>query len=275
MRKERIYLFDGKTRVKLTWQTTRRQERACLPSRRHLCSTIPASVNFHVQRPERNIIFSHGMAKELSLADILVNRQAVSLARSQRVIQSWLPQRDPAEAAKANQQAADDSDFEPESEIAGVGSKRKAEDDEGVLGGLKRKRVAANDRLLEQLLGKKGAQSARKGQEGSKGPAHTAAKPLVATKKEAKTADDSDDEDEGRAASFTSRKRKAVPPPTADEPEADSPDQAKLASAPTASAPPPAKRLKSNSYLDELLGQKAAKKQSKKKKKKKPVEGET
>ncbi|KAK0252754.1 hypothetical protein LTR35_003247 [Friedmanniomyces endolithicus] len=204
------------------------------------------------------------MANSQELADIILNRQAVALARSRRLVQSWLPQKPTtADEELPNPQPTageEDDDWEGMTELQGVGSKRKAED-EGVLDGLKRKKLSSDNKLLELLLGKKAAQSRKKTLE---------AMP--------QQWDASEDEEEGRAALFKSRKSKAKPAvvelepevdrpkdPAADEDGMDAKSQVQVRPA-REEAPPPAKKRKGGSYLDEILNQKAAKQGKKKKK---------
>ncbi|KAK0262404.1 hypothetical protein LTR91_014719 [Friedmanniomyces endolithicus] len=203
------------------------------------------------------------MATSQELADIIFNRQAVALARSRRLVQSWLPPKPTTDDAELpDQQPAaeeEDDDWEGMTELQGVGSKRKAED-EGVLDGLKRKKLSSDNKLLELLLGKKAAQARKKTLETM--PKHR---------------DVSEDEEEGRASSFKSRKSKAKPAVVELEPEVDRPEdpvpdedgmgakQQVQALSARVEAHPPAKKRKGGSYLDEILNQKAAKQDKKKK----------
>jgi len=223
------------------------------------------------------------MATSQELADIIFNRQAVALARSRRLVQSWLPPKPTTDDAELpDQQPAaeeEDDDWEGMTELQGVGSKRKAED-EGVLDGLKRKKLSSDNKLLELLLGKKAAQAKKKTLETSRYGGRAVATPLE-KRATAVRQHVSEDEEEGRAASFKSRKSKAKPVLVAPEPELDGQDESMDAEerkdaeprvqprSAKEEPPPPAKKRKAGSYLDEILNQKAAK-QGKKKKKKQP-----
>ncbi|KAI7515220.1 hypothetical protein KC316_g21563, partial [Hortaea werneckii] len=68
---------------------------------------------------------------EPSEADVILNRTNVALARSQRLIQSWLPPKPSEESAATQLTPAEDDeeDFKGLDETAGIGSKRKAEDE--------------------------------------------------------------------------------------------------------------------------------------------------
>ncbi|TKA49694.1 hypothetical protein B0A54_00362 [Friedmanniomyces endolithicus] len=222
------------------------------------------------------------MANSQELADIILNRQAVALARSRRLVQSWLPQKPTtADEELPNPQPTageEDDDWEGMTELQGVGSKRKAED-EGVLDGLKRKKLSSDNKLLELLLGKKAAQSRKKTLEASRyGGRAAAPKPMEKRGIVPQQWDASEDEEEGRAALFKSRKSKAKPAvvelepevdrpkdPAADEDGMDAKSQVQVRPA-REEAPPPAKKRKGGSYLDEILNQKAAKQGKKKKK---------
>ncbi|KAI6896957.1 hypothetical protein KC318_g9346 [Hortaea werneckii] len=232
---------------------------------------------------------------EPSEADVILNRTNVALARSQRLIQSWLPPKPSEESAAAQSTPAEDDeeDFKGLDETAGIGSKRKAEDEGVPDGALRRKKLGSNDKLLEQILGKKAAQQKKK-QDASKNSlkASLPAKQMPAQPTKPQQPDSEEEEEEGRAAAFKSKKRKANPPVTrpAEPPIRDATAQERTnteqgmqkshSAAHEAAEPPsanekdtdderPAKR-KTGSYLDELLNQKASKK-SKKKNKSKPA----
>ncbi|KAK5125652.1 hypothetical protein LTR85_011926 [Meristemomyces frigidus] len=228
------------------------------------------------------------MANQLSEADVILNRTNVALARSQRLIQSWLPAKTAAEESSTEQaHEEDEDDFIGLDELGGLGSKRKA-DDEGLPdGAFRRKKLASNEKLLEQLLGKKAAQARKQALEGSSRASAgmgLAAPKVMPARLERKV--ESEDEEEGRAASFKSRKPRAraahaapvvVQTQVEEGPDAEEADNAQAAppathidrSAATDDAEPeerPSKR-KAGSYLDEVLGQKANKKKKNKKKK--------
>ncbi|KAH9820940.1 Protein of unknown function (DUF3245) [Teratosphaeria destructans] len=211
-------------------------------------------------------------------ADIIFNRANVALARSQRLIASWLPPKT-EESTTTHPREEDDSDWGGEDELAGVGSKRKPEDQGLPDGAFKRRNLASNDKLLEQIMGKKAAQAKRK-QDAKKVSVHAAPKPMNGSVKQSvKVREESEEEEEeGRAAVFKSRRQKRVPqrqPQDEDLAEVGKEEEAAdyiaLDTAPATAADSepeqrPQKKVKA-SYLDEILGQKA--KKSKKKKKQK------
>jgi hypothetical protein len=161
-------------------------------------------------------------------------------------------------------------------------------------GSFTKRNTISNDKLLEQLIGKKKAKAhlANKQQAERAGPQQapkTGRRP--APKKE-----ESDDEEEGRAATFKSKRRKVVQPKQVDvnDEEAgsdgdavDAPDTAETkeqgiesrlpqendedSDVPTAKAKPkslPSRgRAKPTSYLDELLAERSKKKKNKSKNK--------
>merc|ERR1711939_1114734 len=236
-----------------------------------------------------------GMAKsnnEPSEADIILNRTNVALARSQRLIQSWLPPKPSEESAATQSTPAEDDedDFKGLDETAGIGSERTAEDEGLPDGALRRKKLASNDKLLEQILGKKAAQQKKK-QDATKNSikASLPTKQMPAQPTKPSEPDSEEEEEEGRAAAFKSKKRKANPPisrstepPVRDVGAQTSSKQEEGTKdnhdAVHAAEPQPRKdedsederptKRKPGSYLDELLSQKASKKSKKKNKSK-------
>ena len=207
-------------------------------------------------------------------ADVIMNRINVALARSQRLINSWLPPK-PANEAESNAQDSDE-DFKSMTEIGGIGSKAAFADEGLPEGAFQRKKLSSNDKLLEQLLGKKAAQARKKSQEAGKGMGnsrHAAPKPLVSRPKH----EESEDEG-GRVAAFQSKKRKQKRPERAGDAEqttngfdgdsVGAGDVQGLMQDKKSSSEPderPTKK-KTTSYLDEVLAQKANKKSKNKKK---------
>lgn len=225
----------------------------------------------------------------LDLGDILYNRNNVALARSQRLMQAWLPPKPQAQdqdstLPTANEDNGDD-DFRGDSEMGGIGSAAQKDDSGLPEGAFKRRTLGANDKLLDSLLGKKAANAHRKTLALAKS---TAAQPLSAPKpaveeKPKRPAQDSDSDDEGgRAAAFKSKRpRPSKPQPKVSEESAESiagphvaDDDVKVDA--TEPSPEPTQQTTTTSkaggkkrpasYLDELLGQKANKKNKKKKK---------
>jgi hypothetical protein len=226
----------------------------------------------------------------LSQADIIFNRTNVALARSQRLIASWLPPKPQSEQQESTQAAADeDEDFRGDSEIGGIGSRAQKDDSGLPEGAFKRRNPGANDKLLDSLLGKKAANAHRKAQALAKSAtaqSQEAPKPVV--KEKPKRPADSDSEEEGgRAAAFRSKRAKpSKPQPKVQNDDDDAKDGAHMGvdasqannetktaeltlQPPQEETSPAVKssgRKRPASYLDELLGQKANKKNKKKNK---------
>ncbi|KAJ9667961.1 hypothetical protein H2201_001766 [Coniosporium apollinis] len=215
--------------------------------------------------------------------DVIFNRASVALARSQRLVASWLSPRTAEESAQAKSEQElekeDQETFKPVPELLGVGAPLPEEIPDG---SFKRSHLSSNDKLRKQLLGKNAVNRAS-------GSQHTPSKHLTATRESSKPVkrpytEDSEDEEEGRASSFKSRRARSnnvspAPlrkPPAAqpkDEDVEDSNEDTKgddlgvrppKASSPTLSAK--AKRPTS-SFLDDVLEEKAKKKKKKKHKK--------
>ncbi|KAF2718857.1 hypothetical protein K431DRAFT_287316 [Polychaeton citri CBS 116435] len=225
----------------------------------------------------------------LKRIDILLNRQNVALARSQRLIQSWLPKHDDPEKSTTSvepghPQDDNEDEFRGMSELAGIGAVVR-DDDDGQIGGLRRKKVPSNDKLLEQLLGKKAANAHRKRQDAgrstlsAKSQGQGSSQGMLPQAPRGRQGGESDEDEEGgRTTSFKSKKAphavKSAPTMIREDDDAaavaEDPD---MAVAPKRKASrslsqseeevKPAKK-KHGSYLDELLAQKARKKKKKK-----------
>lgn len=216
-------------------------------------------------------------------ADIILNRTNIALARSQRLIQSWLPAKSPSDDASPSASLAEDDDesaFKSMTEVGGIGSQAAYSDDvsQSVLS--RRKGGAANDRLLDQILGRRAAEAHRKTL-GRTGPAsgHVAATPMLDARRARteKRAVESEDEEDGRSAMFKSRKIRRVIPRREDgaddevvlvknikgEAELGDEEDLEAASRRTGNGSRDS-RKKPTSYLDELLSSKKSKKGKKK-----------
>ncbi|OCK82217.1 hypothetical protein K432DRAFT_230686 [Lepidopterella palustris CBS 459.81] len=145
-----------------------------------------------------------------SEADIIFNRASVALAKSQRLIASWLPPKTAEELANAKSEEEIEREekeiFTPVPELLGVGAPLPKDITDG---SFKRRELSSNDKLLQQLLGKKAA----KAHMSSKVSPKLGSKPLKAPPHQ----EDSEDEEQGRASAFKSKKqntRKTQPKPT-------------------------------------------------------------
>ena len=223
------------------------------------------------------------METSTSEADVILNRINVSLARSQRLINSWLPPKPESQDVEDNE---GEEDFKSMTEIGGLGSKTAyAEDDSLPERAFQRKKLSSNDKLLEQLLGKKAAQARKKSQEAGKGMStskHAAPKQLSTRPRVSREVDSEDEDEGGRAAAFTSKQQKKHPEAqnadalaeddrmdglVDEQSVAATVDTEDRGSSKTASIDTEQKsaKRKTTTYLDELLAQKANKKSKKKK----------
>ena len=250
------------------------------------------------------------MPTATSQADIILNRTNVALARSRRLIQSWLPPLPPSDVSSTtaadqstnhnthnnnnnnNNNSDADSDFGGLDELAGLGStKRKAEAEGLPDGALRRRKLASNEKLLEQLLGKKAVAERKKererevqrgrGRAGGGGVvvAEQVNKVEVVRKRDVES--EEEEEGGGRAAALGSRRKmtRRVQVEVSDVQSEVERDAAGGSEKATPSAPRPAvverdsddddqrpSKQKRGSYLDELLNQKATKKKKNKQK---------
>lgn len=157
--------------------------------------------------------------------DVIFNRASVALARSQRLVASWLSPRTAEESAQAKSEQElekeDQETFKPVPELyasclsssisymlslyrLGVGAPLPEEIPDG---SFKRSHLSSNDKLRKQLLGKNAVNRAS-------GSQHTPSKHLTATRESSKPVkrpytEDSEDEEEGRASSFKSRRARS------------------------------------------------------------------
>lgn len=224
-------------------------------------------------------------AAKTAEADQIINRLNISLARSQKLINSWLPPKFAEEIDQEQQSSNDiDEDFRSMTDSAGIGSKSAYGDDESSAALLRKKRLASGDKLLEQLLGKKAAQAHKKTQQPVVGKSmaasrHMAPKPVLASRPKAKRDESESEEEGGRSSAFKSRRESKMSKPSAteddvvsgldgevakDEPsvvrdDSDSEDRGMGLPAPKQSA----KNKPGASYLDEVLSQKAKKRKKK------------
>lgn len=227
-------------------------------------------------------------AGQLSEGDIWFSRYNVHAAKDQNVLRSLLGG-STADSTNNPQDQDDESDFKGTREVAGLGAVNQDEDSE-LNGILKRKRTD-NDKLLENLMGKKAAEAHKKARKAEPGTSmsvskHAAPKSVNSSTSKSKPQSrpqDSDEEEEvGRAGAFTSKKktRDAKVPAYVTtggkaaekvDPDAEPPDSREeiatvkeLVKQDGEEDMKPKKR-KVGSYLDEVLGKRG--KRGKKKKK--------
>ncbi|KJX93364.1 hypothetical protein TI39_contig4330g00015 [Zymoseptoria brevis] len=152
-----------------------------------------------------------------SEGDIFLSKINVAFARSQGILQSWMPQKHSSSATQLSKNDAYDKDSDEEDYAttgeAGIGDTTSVGDD-----GLSSKSQLnpASQKLLEQLLGKKAANAKLKEQKPHRSAnGFDASKPMPTTSPSTPATattvpNDSDDEEEGRAAMLTSSSRRGT-----------------------------------------------------------------
>ncbi|EER44771.1 conserved hypothetical protein [Histoplasma capsulatum var. duboisii H88] len=223
------------------------------------------------------------MSISTSEADIVFNRANVALARSQRLIASWLPPKTAEEIANTKTEEEllreEDEIFTPVPEKLGLGAPiPKSQEDNS----FNRTELSSNEKLRKQLLGKNYKKfTSNMPVNGSRDPRLLLEKKQQEHRQHAKEQPQSDDEDEGRS-SLGRNKRKIITEKTI---QAAADDGAAMATPTTTAAPNgkngdigdlksddgsprrSAQRKKPASYLDELLSERSKKKKRKKNKK--------
>ncbi|PGG95768.1 hypothetical protein GX51_08121 [Blastomyces parvus] len=221
------------------------------------------------------------MSVSASEADIVFNRANVALARSQRLIASWLPPPTAEELAHAKTeeelQREEDEIFTPVPEKLGLGAPLpKTQQD----GSANRTELSSNEKLRKQLLGKNYKKftpsvpgTASRPDKKQQQHQHHRAKPQPAS---------DDDEDEGRSSLGRNKRKRAegrggeatttaaTAAATATEPAAvaDNPnDNGEDDQSDDGSAQRSTQRKKPASYLDELLSERSKKRKKKNKNK--------
>ncbi|GCB19525.1 hypothetical protein AAWM_02410 [Aspergillus awamori] len=227
------------------------------------------------------------MSASKSETDIILNKANVALARSQRLVASWLPAPtadDQANSKKTEEelQREEDEIFTAVPETLGVGAPlpTKAAD-----GSWNRSELDSNDKLRKQLLGRNYQKvMAAKKASTAKGGGNDAAVSTNPAKNGVAKAEEEDDDDEeegrtaliGRKKAMPAKKRKAAEPQAQSESEtiggesgeskqtsdvgdgseakADQSDKQ-----PGASSRPASRRKKATSFLDEILAERSKK----------------
>ncbi|KAF2191106.1 hypothetical protein K469DRAFT_558170 [Zopfia rhizophila CBS 207.26] len=148
------------------------------------------------------------MAKRNSDGDVLVNRVNVALAKSQRLLASMLgPKTEDELKTEKTKEEREKEDMEedvqaPECLGIGVLVPKNIED-----GSFTRRAPTSNDRVLETLVGRKAAKAHIASKQAPKQNAQSqkvGCRPLAKRTK----AEESEDEEEGRAAAFRSKRQK-------------------------------------------------------------------
>ncbi|OOQ85806.1 hypothetical protein PEBR_23929 [Penicillium brasilianum] len=222
------------------------------------------------------------MALSKSESDVILNRANVALARSQRLVASWLPEKtgDELTSAKSEEelQREEDEIFTAVPETLGVGAPlpEKAAD-----GSWNRTELSSNDQLRKQLLGRnydkfmKASAAAKQASAAAKSTASAASAGASSAVQEED--DDQDDDEDGRVSMVGKKKRRVgqgraaqtgsgsgsgvtpvSTPGDVEDAGAKGEDGVVQTDAPVKQAPSKG-RKKATSYLDELLAERSKK----------------
>ncbi|OJD20728.1 hypothetical protein ACJ73_07936 [Blastomyces percursus] len=223
------------------------------------------------------------MSISVSEADIVFNRANVALARSQRLIASWLPPKTAEEIANTKTeeelQREEDEIFTPVPEKLGLGAPLpKSQAD----GNANRTELSSNEKLRKQLLGKNYKKF-------TPSVSVTGSRPLPKTNKQhhqrakPQPENDDDDEDEGRSSLGRNKRKRVEEKRTGDdaatttgpatEPATSNPnDNGEDKQSDDGSAQRSTQRKKPVSYLDELLAERSKRRRRRKKNRNKKLE---
>ncbi|CEJ55271.1 hypothetical protein PMG11_01538 [Penicillium brasilianum] len=219
------------------------------------------------------------MALSKSESDVILNRANVALARSQRLVASWLPEKtgDELTSAKSEEelQREEDEIFTAVPETLGVGAPlpEKAAD-----GSWNRTELSSNDQLRKQLLGRnydkfmKASAAAKQASAAAKSTASAVASGASSAVQEE---DDQDDDEDGRVSMVGKKKRRVgqgraaqtgsgsgvtpvSTPGDVEDAGAKEENGVVQTDAPVKQAPSKG-RKKATSYLDELLAERSKK----------------
>ncbi|KAJ9299289.1 hypothetical protein DTO271G3_2911 [Paecilomyces variotii] len=200
-------------------------------------------------------------------ADVIFNRANIALARSQRLVASWLPPKSDEELAQQTKseeelQREEDEIFTAVPEKLGLGAPLpKATED----GSWNRTELSSNDKLRQQLMGKGFAkamaakQRLQQQQNINKRPEQ--GKAGAKSRTEGAGGDDDDDEEEGRSA--LGNKKRKVAATVVEDGVNNEIAEGKESSASTTTGTESGrgkKKKKTGSYLDEVLSQRSKKK---------------
>ncbi|KAL8947161.1 MAG: hypothetical protein Q9222_006530 [Ikaeria aurantiellina] len=213
------------------------------------------------------------MAPQPSEADIIFNRANVALAKSQRLVASWLPPRTDEEvrATKTEEEIEKEEQemFTPVPEVLGLGAPIPDDLKDGDL--LKKQKASPDDKLRKQLLGKDYAKLAKiskhtqGGQRGAGDVGPVGSKPRPATEK--RKLDEGDSEEEGGRSSLGKQKRQEHEKVLVLENEQENAEGAAEGKQLSGKGEAQAYSKTAGSYLDEVLRRKQEKRKVKKKKK--------
>ncbi|KAL8809971.1 MAG: hypothetical protein Q9223_005069 [Gallowayella weberi] len=222
------------------------------------------------------------MVSRPSEANIIFNRANVALAKSQRLVASWLPPRtdDEVKNAKTEEQIEKEEQkiFTPVPEVLGLGAKVPEDLKDG---DLKRQKLSSNDVLRRQLLGKDHARLPNKGghaqgnQRTAGGPLPIGSKPRPPSSKRRAEDESSSGDEGGRSSLGKEKQKKSVEIVESVETEGVDIDATNNEESPRQWVKAAKSSKKANNYLDEVLSQRKEKKPKKKKKRKLDQASET
>lgn len=236
-----------------------------------LCTSIHASTTNRVKSSSSMSILTK---ESLAEADVILNRTNIALARSRKLIQSWIS--DPV-SDDTNFIPEEEGDLKAESETAGLGSTAHVDEkDNSVAASLRRSR-AGDEKLLEQILGKKAAREHLKSRRAKASPLLSAPEKNAKVLAKSSGPQISDDEEDGRTTAVGRSRHhlkqniKMDTGPADDDDDVDNSNDGHSpeggASISTATAEPVSQSVvrisskrKTSSYLDELLLQRSSKK---------------
>ncbi|MCJ1311768.1 hypothetical protein MMC25_005441 [Agyrium rufum] len=221
-----------------------------------------------------------------SEADLIFTRASLALAKSQRLISSWLPpsaiegSHSPASKTEAQIEREEEEAFKPMPERLGLGATPVDESNDGV-----RRELNKDDELRKRLFGNKefagmfgkgkvkGAnpKTSLMGVNGSSQGVGTGSKPRPVEKREEKANRSEDEEDVGRSALGKSRKRRAVVS-TEGAGDPEDRDPTAIAVIELGSDTLKARSTRKMTYMDELLQERERKKNKKNKRQSEPNE---
>ncbi|KAI9875421.1 MAG: hypothetical protein M1830_008482 [Pleopsidium flavum] len=202
-------------------------------------------------------------------ADIIFNKASVALARSQRLIASWLPPRTAEELGNTKSEEEIEREeqemFTPVPELLGLGAPLPKDIPDG---DRRRQELSSNDKLRKQLLGKDfpKLQATVEKRKAGPGERQAFARPRPIPVK--RQFEEDDEDDEGGRSSLGKSKRQTVKDGSADgggEVDDETRPFGIVKSSPTRNG---GGRKSASNYLDEVLAEKSRKKKRNKKQKK-------
>jgi len=223
--------------------------------------------------------------------DIVLNRISLALTRNRAHVNSWLSAKTLEETKAEEEDSAVDLEqaFRHLPEDAGLGSGVRYTGDgdtEGGESGVGGRKLESGEKFLEVLLGRREAKAHMASRAGGVGGKPTAVRPVTSRKKpaHAERHDEEEEEEGGRAAAFGAKKVRIGPNTVAGELQSpgsverpvqgvgsegqelarQGDDALILPSVLQVADIEPTKKKRANTYLDELLSQKAKKAKKKK-----------